>query len=145
MSKVIELEAAVADKDAKIISLSTRVEKMELERRTDQAKAEIDTLVRAGKAVPAERASLLKLALKDHDMFVELTKDRPKVLDLAGPVGSDADTPGDAADVLTLNTAVAAERTANPSLTQEQAYTLAISKHPELYAAAAGQPPTSRQ
>jgi hypothetical protein len=141
MAKVVELQRAMDEKDTKIVSLSKRVETMELERRTDQAKAEVDTLVRAGKATNAERASLLKLALKDHDMFVELTKDRPKLVDLSGPIGSEGDLAGDA-EAGVLQAAIDAAKKANPKLSDEQAYALAMQQHPELYEMAAAAPPT---
>lgn len=140
MAKVLELQHALDEKDTEIVSLTKRVETMELERKTEAAKAEVETLIRAGKATAAERASLLKLALKDHDMFVELTKDRPKLVDLSGPIGSEGDVSGDVSGA-ELQTAIEAELKANPKLTHEKAYALALEKHPHLYELAAAAPP----
>lgn len=95
----------------------------------------VDSLIRAGKATPAERETLVKLHQKDEALFVELTATRSVLVPLQSPKGhgenSQAGTSAAALDAKAVEL-----RAADPKLSPEKAMALAIEQHPALYTAA---------
>jgi len=68
--------------------LLKRVAGLEREAALTEAKAKVDALMEAGKAVPAQRDTLVKLALADPKAFAEYTEATPELVKLAAEKGS---------------------------------------------------------
>lgn len=47
----------------------------------DKAEAVVDKYINEGKIVPAQKEKALKLCLSDQDMFIDLYKDAPSIID----------------------------------------------------------------
>lgn len=133
--QVNDLQTVVTSQGVTITELTNKNAELALARQKDSATAEVDALVRAGKILPVAREHYVELAMANRDLFVKMTANLPKLIDLNAEVGSGADAAagGDAVNPAPLEAAIAAERTANPKLTREQAYAAALTKNPSLY------------
>jgi phage I-like protein len=133
LAKFAEMETTLASQGTTITELSNRNAALELSAKTTKATADVDALVRAGKVLPVEKDDLIKLAVDNPTAFELATKHRPVIVTLGAAQGveSDRQLSGTTSDELQL--AINAETTANPKLTQEQAYALALEKNPRLY------------
>jgi len=133
------LQANVTDLTGKVTALSaslaTETTKREAAEKTLALAASataVDTLIRAHKATPAERDALIELHQTSADLFTKLTATRQADPALGAPVGSNAGAPADTA-AAELETAVAAQLAAHPTLTRQQAMAAALDANPKLY------------
>ncbi len=135
------LQANVTDLGTKVTALSTQLTEETTKRQAVEATLSlktstdaVDALVRAGKATPAERDSLIKLHQKDTELFTSLTGTRAQVVPLKSPVGADGGGAAETSAEGQLQVKAAALRAAHPTLSPEKAFTLACDQHPALYA-----------
>lgn len=136
------LQASVTDLTGKVATLSADLT-TEREKRTAVEAAlslsksgdAVDALIRAGKATPAERETLIKLHQKDAELFTELTANRTVIVPLNSPKGQDG---GNAQSTAEAALAAKADeiKKAQPTLSNEKAMALAIEQNPALYIAA---------
>ncbi len=132
--QVTDLQATVTSQGATITELSKKNAELALARATDAVTQEVDACIRQGTLLPRDRQEFIDLALSHRALFDRLMKDRPKIVDLAGPRGSSEDAPAGAAEKA-LDLAISEEQKADPTLTREQAYARALDKNPALYQA----------
>jgi phage I-like protein len=104
--------------------------------RLDKAKGRIESLVKDGKALPAEKEFALELAKESQALFDKWAGTHTKrLLDLNREHGSGEDA-GDTDDpVQHLTSLVAQEQKANATISFEKAWQLACDKNPDAYRA----------
>jgi hypothetical protein len=85
---IVKLQADMVEVSGKVTSLSAELTtsnaenaKLRKELSEQKANVEVDGLVRAGKAVPAMKAKLVELYMKDPLMFTELTATMPVIVE----------------------------------------------------------------
>lgn len=122
---IVELQAQGKDLSAKNTAL-------ELAARQRDAETEFDTLLKAGKVDPKQKDTLVKLALANNEMFKELTATLPVIRQIDVVTGSGGDNTLSTSNAA-VDLAVAEELKANPALTKEGAFALALEKNPKLY------------
>lgn len=85
----VSLSEKLAAEQREKVALSEKLAGLEQAKRKADAEGAVDALVRAGKATPAERESLIKLHEKDAALFSEITSNRPVVANLGNGKGTD--------------------------------------------------------
>jgi hypothetical protein len=127
------LQQTVKQQGDTIKELADKNAALELAARTRDAEGAFDKLLRAGKVDPKQKDALVKLALTNHDMFVELTSTMPVIRELGVETGSAGEASARTVAATQMDLAVADEQKADPTLTREQAYARALQKNPKLY------------
>lgn len=79
-----ELSSKLATAEAEKVSLSAKVAEFETAKRKADAAAAVEVLLSAGKALPAEKESLIKLHESSPELFAQITKDRPVLVKFSG-------------------------------------------------------------
>lgn len=138
-AKVTELSTSLASATQQIDAMRTENVKLELARKTDAATRKVEAAISSGTMLPRDKDNFIQLALSNETLFDAMMKDRPKLIDLNREIGTGADVNAATAHVGEIAAAVQTERTANPKLTEEQAYSLALQKNPKLYELASRQ------
>jgi phage I-like protein len=94
-AQFVESNTKFTETNAKVVALSTELtaekeenKKLRDELNKNRADAQVTTLLRAGKIVPKQKDSLIKLALSDPLLFEEMTKDMPVVVKLNAQHGT---------------------------------------------------------
>lgn len=78
-AEVVELSSKVEAKDAEIVDLSAKLEAAETEKRTSEAIARVDDLVREGRILPANKDAQVELLLSNSELFEKLLPEKPLI------------------------------------------------------------------
>lgn len=131
------LQANVTDLTGKVTALSASLATEQTKREAAEktlslaaSTSDVDALIRAHKATPAEREGLIELHQTSPALFAKLTASRQPIAELGAPKGSDSTSADATAE---LETAVQAQLSANPKFTRQQAMAAALDANPKLY------------
>lgn len=129
---IVELTAATK-------ALKEKNDALELAAKTADAKAKVDTLVRAGKLDPKDREAWQTLALENPASFATLSATLVKRRELEVVAGSEGDNTTATDANSELKKKADEIRAAQPKLSEAAAMDLAIQQNPDLYKAADAQ------
>jgi len=125
------LEAKVTAQDTTIQDLSTKNLALVKERDEKTARDKVDSLIRAGKATPAEKDGLFELAVANPTLFDKVTASRPAI-DRSTAIGSGSDTGATTAATEAMALA-RTEQEQDKALSSHDALARVFNKNPALY------------